>query len=49
MGFRMAFDMNSVGIPGRFRHNAGFSRKFGIWGGFGRFGASKAFAQYSTR
>ena len=27
--------MNSVGIPGGFRGNAGFSGKSGLWGGFG--------------
>ena len=35
----MALSMNSVGIPGRFRGNAG-SRKFGVWGGFGILGAA---------
>ena len=30
VGFCMALQMNSVGIPGRFRGNAGFSGK--IWG-----------------
>ena len=28
MGFCMALDMNSVGIPGAFRGNAGFSGKW---------------------
>ena len=35
VGFCMARSMNSVGIPGKFRGNAGFSGKFGFWGGFG--------------
>ena len=35
MGFCMALSMNSVGIPGGFRSNAGFSGKFRVWGGFG--------------
>ena len=39
MGFCMALSMNSVGIPGRFRGKAGFSGKFGVWGG------QKGFAQ----
>ena len=47
MGFCMALSMNSVGIPGGFRGNAGFSAKFGIWGGFGRFGGSKGFCANS--
>ena len=38
-----ALNMNSVGIPGGFRRNARFSGNFGVWGGFGRFGASKGF------
>ena len=43
MGFCMALNMNSVGIPGGFRGEAGFSGKSGVWGGFGRFGVSKGF------
>ena len=35
VGFCMALSMNSVGIPGGFRANAGFPRKLGVWGGFG--------------
>ena len=35
MGFCKALSMNSVGIPGGFLGNAGFSGKFGVWGGFG--------------
>ena len=35
VGFCMALSMNSVRIPGKFRDNAGFSGKFGHWGGFG--------------
>ena len=31
----VALSMNSVGIPGRFRGNAGCSGRFGVWGGFG--------------
>ena len=34
VGFCIAFSMNSVGIPGGFRGNAGFSGKFGVWGWF---------------
>ena len=49
MGFCMALTMNSVGIPGGFRGNAGFSRNLGVWGGFGRFRAQKAFAQIARR
>ena len=43
----MAFNMNSVGIPERFRGSARFSaRNLGLWGGFGRFEALlKAFVQ----
>ena len=44
----MALSMNSEGIPGGFRGNAGFSGKFGVWGGFARFGVQKAFAQIAT-
>ena len=47
VGFCMALNMNSVGIPGGFRGNAGFSRNFGVWGGFGRFGDSKGFCANS--
>ena len=43
----MALNMNSVGIPGEFRGNAGFSRNILGWGGFGRFGASKGFCANS--
>ena len=43
VGFCMTLTMNSVGIPGGFRGNAGFSRNLGVWGGFGRFRASKGF------
>ena len=39
----MALNMNSMGIPGGFRGNAGFSGKIWRWGGFERFGASKGF------
>ena len=42
--------MNSVGIPGGFRVNAGFSGNLGVklfGGGFGRFGASKVFCANS--
>ena len=46
-GFCMALSMNSVGIPGGFRGNAGFSRKLGVWGGFGWFGGSKGFCANS--
>ena len=35
VGFCMTLSMNSVGMPGGFRGNAGFSGKFGVWGGFG--------------
>ena len=42
-GFSVALSMNSMGIPGGFRGNAGFSGKFGVWSGFGRFGVSKGF------
>ena len=35
MGFCMALSVNSVGIPGGFQGNAGFSGKFEVWGGFG--------------
>ena len=41
VGFCVALNLNSVRIPGGFRGNAWFSGKFGVWGGFGRFGASK--------
>ena len=47
MGFGMALSMNSVRIPGGFRGNAGFSGKFGVWRGFGRFGGSKGFCANS--
>ena len=33
--FSMALSMNSVGILGGFRGNAGFSGKFVVWGGSG--------------
>ena len=50
MGFCMALSMNSVGIPGGFRGNAGFSGIFVVWGGFGWFGGGqKAFAQIANR
>ena len=45
--FCMALNMNSVGIPGEFWGDAGFSGKFGVWSGFGRFGASKGFCANS--
>ena len=41
-GVRLLF---SVGIPGRFRGNAGFSVKFVVWGGSGNLGPQKVFAQ----
>ena len=47
MGFCMAPNMNSVGIPWGFRGDAGFSEKFGVRGGFGRFGASEGFCTNS--
>ena len=47
MGFCMALNMNSVGISGGFPCNAGFSRKFGVWGGFGRSGVAKGFCANS--
>ena len=43
----MALNMNSMGIPGAFWDNAGVSGKFGVWGGFGRFGASEGFCANS--
>ena len=43
VGLCMALSMSSVGIPGGFWGNAGFSGKLGVWGGFGRFGGSKGF------
>ena len=43
----MALNMNSMGIPGEFRVNVGFSGKLGVWGGFGQFGASKGFCANS--
>ena len=43
----MALNMNSVGIPGGLRVDTGFSGKFGVWGCFGRFGASKGFCANS--
>ena len=46
--FRVQGNMNSVGIPGEFLGNTGFSGEFGVWGGFGRFGASKAFTQIAN-
>ena len=47
MGSCMALDVNSMGIPGGFRGNAGFSGTFGVSGGFGRFGVSKGFCANS--
>ena len=47
MGFCMALNTNSAGIPGGFRGNTEFSGKLGVWGGFGRFGASKGFCTNS--
>ena len=47
MGFCMALSMNPVGIPGGFRGSAGFSGNLDVWGGFGRFGASKGFCANS--
>ena len=47
VGLCMALSMNSVGIPGGFRCNAGSSGKFGVWGGFGRFGGLKGFCANS--
>ena len=45
MGFRMALNMSSVGIPGAFRGNAGFSGSLGVWGVVsGDLGPQKAFA-----
>ena len=49
VGLCMALSMNSVGIPGAFRGDARFSGKFGVWGGFGRFGASKGFRKNLPR
>ena len=43
VGFCMALNMNSVGIPRGFWGNAGFWGNLGFWGGFGRFGVSKGF------
>ena len=43
MRFCTALSMNSVGIPGGSRGNAGFSGNFGFWSGFGCFGGSKGF------
>ena len=48
MGFCMALSMNSVGIPGGFRGNAGFSRKLGGFGVVsGDLGGQKAFCANS--
>ena len=44
-GACMALSMNSVGIPGGFRGNTGFSAKFGVWVVSGDLGGQKAFAQ----
>ena len=49
VGFCMALSMNSVGIPGGFRGNAGSSGKFRVSGGFGWFGGSKGFCANSQR
>ena len=43
----MALNINSVGIPGGFRGNAGFSGKIGSPNDFGQFGASKGFCANS--
>ena len=50
-GFKkhMALNMNSVGIARGFRGDAGFSGKFGVWGGFGQFVASKGFCANSHK
>ena len=45
MGFCMALSMNSVGIPGGFRGNAGFRENLGFGVVSGDLGGQKAFAQ----
>ena len=47
VGFCMALSMNSVGIPGGFRGNAGFSGNLGFGVVSGRFGGSKGFCANS--
>ena len=44
----VAFNMNSVGIPGGFRGEAGFSGKLGFGVVSGDLGPRKAFAQITT-
>ena len=44
----MALNMNSVGIPGGFWGNAGFSWKSGVGAVSGKLGPRKAFAQTAT-
>ena len=39
----MALNVNSVGIPEKIWGDSKFLGKSGVWGGFGRFGASKGF------
>ena len=45
VGFCMALSMNSVGIPGGFRGNAGFRENLGFGVVSGDLGGQKAFAQ----
>ena len=49
MGFCMALSMNSVGIPGGFRGNAGFRENLGFGVVSGDLGGQKAFAETSTK
>ena len=48
MGFCMALSMNSVGIPGGFRGNAGFRENLGFGEVSGDLGGQKAFAQIAS-
>ena len=48
MGFCMALSTNSVGIPGGFRGNTGFSGKFGFGVVSGDLGGQRAFAQIAN-
>ena len=48
MGFCMALSMNSVGIPGGVRGNAGFSGKLGFGVVSGDLGGQNAFAQIAN-